>query len=162
MTENNIHTETAAGPKYRNPKPTVDIIIETKGGIVLIERRNEPFGWALPGGFVDEGESIEHAAIREALEETGLEIELEDLLYVYSNPDRDKRMHTISTVFTARADGTIKAGDDAKNAKVFSLEELPELVFDHGEILKDYIHLKASAEKPRPADKLKYYKERSS
>src|SRR5512138_3224083 len=104
---------------YRNPLPTVDIIIETGNGIVLIERKNEPFGWALPGGFVDYGESLEAAAIREAAEETSLEVTDLRLLGCYSDPSRDHRFHTISTVFVAKATGTPKAADDAKNLAVF-------------------------------------------
>src|SRR3989304_1636029 len=93
---------TAVPPK--NPFPTVDIIIEIEGkGIVLIRRKNPPYGWAIPGGFVDYGESIENAAVREALEETSLKVELLRQFHVYSSPDRDPRFHTISTVFTARA-----------------------------------------------------------
>lgn len=130
---------------YANPVPTVDIIIETGNGIVLVERKKAPFGWAIPGGFVDYGECIEDAAIREAKEETGLDIELISLLGVYSNPERDPRMHTISTVFIAKADGEPTAGDDAKSAMIFSLDRLPhDLAFDHGKILKDYIKARQS------------------
>ncbi len=124
---------------HRNPLPTVDIIIEVKGGIVLIERKNPPYGWAIPGGFVDYGESVEDCAVREAREETGLNIRLKDLLYVYSRPDRDPRHHTLTTVFIATADGQPVAGDDAKAAGVFHAHRLPApLVFDHAEILVDY------------------------
>lgn len=123
---------------YKNPLPTVDIIIEVDGGIVLIERKNPPFGWALPGGFVDYGESLEAAAQREALEETGLEVELLRQLHTYSDPQRDQRFHTISTVFVAAAKGTPQPGDDARQAKVFQREDLPPLAFDHGKILDDY------------------------
>lgn len=123
---------------YRNPTPTVDVIIEVPGGIVLIERNNPPLGWALPGGFVDEGERIEHAAAREAMEETHLEIALRALLYVYSAPDRDPRQHTMSTVFVATATGEPRAGDDAGKVEVFSLDSLPALAFDHAQILSDY------------------------
>ncbi len=124
---------------HRNPLPTVDIIIEVKGGIVLIERKNPPYGWAIPGGFVDYGESVEDCAVREAREETGLNISLKDLLYVYSRPDRDPRHHTLTTVFIATADGQPVAGDDAKAAGVFHARMLPApLVFDHAEILVDY------------------------
>ncbi len=124
---------------HRNPLPTVDIIIEVKGGIVLIERKNPPYGWAIPGGFVDYGESVEDCAVREAREETGLNIRLKDLLYVYSRPDRDPRHHTLTTVFIATADGQPVAVDDAKAAGVFHARMLPApLVFDHAEILVDY------------------------
>ena len=131
--------------QYRNPLPTVDIIIELKNGIVLIERKNEPFGWALPGGFVDYGESLEMAAVREALEETSLEIENVRLMGCYSDPTRDSRMHTISTVFIATSHGIPKAADDAINLSVFTLEMLPEqLCFDHARIMKDYAALNRS------------------
>jgi ADP-ribose pyrophosphatase YjhB (NUDIX family) len=123
---------------YRNPLPTVDIIIETKGGIVLIERINEPFGWALPGGFVDYGESLELAAVREAHEETGLAVKLIGQLHTYSEPGRDPRHHTISTVFIATADGSPVAGNDAGKAAVFMEHSLPALAFDHTAILADY------------------------
>ena len=124
---------------YRNPLPTVDIIIEVKGGIVLIERKNPPHGWAIPGGFVDYGESVEACAVREAREETSLNIRLKDLLYVYSRTERDPRHHTITTVFIATADGMPVAADDASAAGVFSALTLPApLVFDHAEILSDY------------------------
>jgi ADP-ribose pyrophosphatase YjhB (NUDIX family) len=125
---------------YRNPIPTVDIIIEITGrGIVLIRRKNTPVGWALPGGFVDYGESLEKAAVREAFEETSLRVELAGQFHTYSDPSRDPRQHTISTVFIARADGTPKAADDAAEIGIFTKEQLPEmLMFDHAEILADY------------------------
>lgn len=136
---------------YRNPTPTVDIIIEVDGGLVLIERRHDPVGWALPGGFVDEGESVESAAIREALEETSLNVQLTDLLYVYSNPKRDARQHTISTVFIASANGTPEAADDAANLKVVAIDEIPSnLCFDHARILEDYRTFKSSGRRPTP------------
>lgn len=123
----------------RNPLPTVDIIIETPGGIVLIERKNPPHGWAIPGGFVDYGETVEEAAVREAKEETGLDVTLTRLLGVYSDPRRDPRHHTISTVFVASAEGQPVADDDAADAGVFTRDCLPErLAFDHRKILKDY------------------------
>jgi ADP-ribose pyrophosphatase YjhB (NUDIX family) len=129
---------------YRNPVPTVDIIIELdSGGIVLIERKNPPPGWALPGGFVDYGESLEEAARREAREETSLEVDLVRQFHTYSRPDRDPRRHTISTVFIARAAGRPRAADDAAALGVFSREDLPvPLAFDHGQILDDYFNQK--------------------
>jgi 8-oxo-dGTP diphosphatase len=125
---------------YRNPVPTVDILIElASGGIVLIERRNEPHGWALPGGFVDYGESVEAAAVREAKEETSLDVTLTRQFHVYSDPSRDARMHTLSVVFVATADGTPVAADDAKAIGVFTKDDLPDILcFDHGQILADY------------------------
>ncbi|HMV36368.1 MAG TPA: NUDIX hydrolase [Turneriella sp.] len=138
-------------PKYRNPVPTVDIIIETPKGIVLIERRNAPHGWAIPGGFVDYGETLEHAARREAKEETSLDVELKTLLYVYSAPSRDPRLHTISAVYIASAKGTPRAADDAKNLRVFKPAELPaELAFDHRKILDDYIKFRKTGRLPKP------------
>ncbi len=126
------------GP-FKNPLPTVDIIIETNGGIVLIERKNPPHGWAIPGGFLDWGEPVEACAVREAAEETGLAVRLEELFYVYSHPDRDPRHHTVTTVFIASADGRPVAADDAENAGIFTCHTLPApLVFDHGQILDDY------------------------
>jgi 8-oxo-dGTP diphosphatase len=130
---------------YRNPLPTVDIIIELDSGIILIERKNEPLGWALPGGFVDYGESLEDAAIRESLEETSLRINDLKLLGCYSDPARDSRMHTVSTVFVAQGEGRPKAGDDAASLRIFSPESLPEkLCFDHSRIITDYLHRKRS------------------
>ena len=125
--------------RYRNPLPTVDIIIETGLGIVLILRRNPPPGWAIPGGFIDYGESAEEAAVREAFEETGLRVELTRLLGVYSKPDRDPRHHTISTVFVGTASGEPRGLDDAAEAGVFNAGNLPgSIAFDHAEILEDY------------------------
>ena len=130
--------------EFRNPVPTVDVIIEDgDGGIVLIRRKNPPLGWALPGGFVDYGESLEQAAMREALEETSLPIILTGQLHTYSNPGRDPRRHTITTVYTARADGTPRAGDDAAEAGTFKEGALPTpLVFDHADILADFFRLR--------------------
>ncbi|QJA05913.1 NUDIX hydrolase [Thermosulfurimonas marina] len=133
--------------KYRNPFPTVDLIIETPGGIVLVRRKNPPYGWALPGGFVDYGESLEEAALREAQEETGLSVTLLCQFYTYSRPGRDPRFHTITTVYVARAEGEPRGGDDAAEARAFAVEELPwsELAFDHGEILRDYLEIRDAA-----------------
>lgn len=122
----------------QNPLVTVDIIIEVEGGIVLIERRNPPHGWALPGGFVDYGESLESAAAREAFEETGLRLNGLQQFHSYSAPNRDPRHHTVSTVFTAKATGRPVAGDDAGRVGIFTERSLPPLVFDHGIILHDY------------------------
>ena len=122
---------------YKNPIPTVDIIIELEGGIVFINRANPPFGWALPGGYVDYGESLEEAAYREALEETGLKIEFLRQFHTYSDPLRDARQHNISTVFLAKAEGQLQPGSDAKMAEIFTTPPQP-LVFDHAKILKDY------------------------
>lgn len=134
----------AAVRVYRNPVPTVDIIIETDGGIVLIKRGNSPYGWALPGGYVDYGESLEDAARREASEETSLEITGLRLLGCYSDPARDSRQHNISTVFVATGCGTLRAGDDAAAAAVFSTSALPTpLCFDHEQIINDYLKRKA-------------------
>jgi len=133
---------------YRNPAPTVDIIIETEGGIVLIERKNPPFGWALPGGFVDYGESFEDAARREAAEETGLAVELQLQLHTYSDPNRDARQHTASTVFVATASGRPTAADDAQRADVFFQDALPPLVFDHERIVGDYFNFKKTGQSP--------------
>ncbi|HEX9024294.1 MAG TPA: NUDIX hydrolase [Geobacteraceae bacterium] len=125
--------------QYRNPFPTVDVIIEMPEGIVLIERKNPPFGWALPGGFVDYGESLEAAAIREAQEETSLAVSDLRLVGCYSDPARDARMHTISTVYAGKGSGTPHAADDALNLRIFRLDELPpQLCFDHARILADY------------------------
>ncbi len=137
-------------PVYRNPVPTVDVVVHEPGrGVVLIERRNPPLGWALPGGFVDWGETVEAAAVREAAEETGLDVALTGLLGVYSDPARDPRMHTMSTVFTARARDpeALRAGDDAASARFFPLDALPDLAFDHARILSDFMAV--SNENPR-------------
>lgn len=127
---------------YRNPVPTVDTVIHIPGrGIVLIKRLNKPFGWALPGGFIDYGESAEIAAVREAKEETGLTVVLTGLLGVYSDPARDPRQHTISVVYTAQAldPDELAAGDDAKGLDVFPIGQWPSpLCFDHERIVNDY------------------------
>ena len=126
--------------EHRNPVPTVDIIIMYMNGIVLIRRKNPPEGWALPGGFVDYGETLEDAAVREAKEETGLDVRLVRQFHSYSDPRRDPRQHTISTVFLAEASGDASAGDDAAEVGFFSTHDLPDiLAFDHRRILEDYI-----------------------
>lgn len=142
--------------RYRNPFPTVDIIIEihdgtsaetepsnksrsSETGVVLIKRKNPPFGWALPGGFVDYGESLETAAVREAKEEISLDVTLSYQLGAYSDPSRDPRHHTISVVFVAKAHGMPIAADDATAVGIFDAHTLPApLVFDHDKILRDY------------------------
>ena len=137
--------------EYRNPKPTVDLLVELQGGLVLIQRKNPPHGWALPGGFVDEWEKVEDAARREAKEETGLDVLLETLLYVYSDPKRDPRHHTITVVFIAQATGEPIAGDDAQAAEVFQLTDLPDdIVFDHRDIIEDYRIFRMTGERPSP------------
>ena len=132
-------------PSYKNPFPTVDIIIFSgPDSVVLIERSNPPHGWAIPGGFIDYGESAERAAVREAREETGLDVVLTSLVGVYSDPDRDPRKHTLSVAFSAvpadpgALEASLKGGSDAARAKLFSLDELPPLVFDHAAILDDF------------------------
>lgn len=135
----------AARELPRTPLLTVDAVIEVDEGIVLIERANAPHGWAFPGGFVDVGESVETAAMREAREETGLEVELVELLGVYSDPDRDPRGHTVSIVFVARAAGQPRAASDAAGAAVFPPDEPPcPLAFDHAWILEDYRRWRAA------------------
>ncbi len=118
--------------------------------IVLIERLNPPFGWALPGGFVDYGESVEDAAAREAAEETGLQVKLTEQFQVYSDPQRDPRLHTLSVVFLATAKGDPLAGDDAKNLGVFEIWDLPgNLCFDHDRILRDYRYFREHGLRPK-------------
>ncbi|MBN2298277.1 MAG: NUDIX hydrolase [Deltaproteobacteria bacterium] len=130
--------------RYRNPFPTVDIIIEYSSGIVLVSRKNPPHGWALPGGFVDYGESLENAARREAREETSLRIDNLQMFHVYSDPGRDPRFHTITTVFVARGEGVLQASDDAVDAVVVDPYHLPDpVVFDHAKIIEDYREWKA-------------------
>jgi ADP-ribose pyrophosphatase YjhB (NUDIX family) len=124
---------------FRNPAPTVDIIIRVGTGVVLIKRKNPPFGWALPGGFIDYGEPAESAAVREAKEETCLDITDVRQFRVYSDPDRDPRGHTLAVVFIARAEGLPCGADDAAEAVIFAKDDLPEsLAFDHAQILRDY------------------------
>lgn len=139
---------------YRNPTPTVDLILELidrpHRPILLIERLNPPLGWALPGGFVDYGETLEQAARREAAEETGLSVALVQQFCLYSNPQRDPRQHTISLVFLATATGEPSAGDDAKAVGIFNPWELPpNLCFDHDRILQDYLQYRHYGIRPR-------------
>lgn len=139
----------------RNPAPTVDIIIELdSGGIVLIKRKNPPPGWAIPGGFIDYGESAEDAALREAQEETTLKVQLVELLHVYSDPQRDPRHHTISTVFIAKASGIPYGADDAAEAQVFTEGNLPTpFAFDHAQILRDYFIYKQTGKRPQYSER---------
>ncbi len=139
---------------YRNPVPTVDIIIELidrpHRPIILIERKSSPFGWAIPGGFVDYGESVETAAIREAAEEVSLQIELIEQFQVYSDPNRDPRKHTLSVVFLAAAKGEPQAADDAKTIGIFHTWDVPaNLCFDHDKILRDYWQYRHYGLRPR-------------
>ena len=136
----------------RGPSPTVDVVIALPGDrVVLVRRKHPPPGWALPGGFVDEGETLEAAAAREAREETGLAVALTDLLYVYSDPRRDPRRHTVSAVFLGRAEGEPAGGDDAAEARAFAWDALPSpLAFDHGEILRDARRLLLTGTRRRP------------
>jgi 8-oxo-dGTP diphosphatase len=133
----------------RTPYLAVDVIVQLwEGdrfrGIVLVERKNPPVGLAIPGGFVEVGESVERAAVREIEEETGLKVNLKKLLGVYSDPDRDPRFHVVSVVFVGDAEGEPRAGSDAKGVKVFKLEDIPldRLVFDHRRIILDYLQLR--------------------
>jgi ADP-ribose pyrophosphatase YjhB (NUDIX family) len=136
--------------RQKTPFLTVDIIIEVEDrGIVLIERKNFPSGWALPGGFVDYGETLENAAVREAKEETSLEVRLIEQFHTYSDPKRDPRHHTVSTVFIAQASGTPHGADDAKRAELFTEGKLPSpIAFDHPKILSDYFHYKRTGKRP--------------
>jgi 8-oxo-dGTP diphosphatase len=144
----------SATGEYRNPAPTVDILIELDGQpgtLVFIERAHEPVGWALPGGFVDYGESLAAAAVREAKEETGLDVELIELFHSYSDPARDARRHTISAVFIARAAGLPAGGDDAARAQVAPADAPPgTLVFDHATIVADYLAYRRTGRRPPP------------
>ena len=121
------------------PHLTVDTVIIYEGKIVLIRRKNPPFQghFALPGGFVEVGETVEDAAVREAKEETGLDVRLLKLLGVYSDPSRDPRGHTVSVCFLALGSGNLKAGSDAKETGLFGIDEIPELAFDHNKIIED-------------------------
>lgn len=128
--------------EYRNPIPTTDAIIAREdGAIVLIQRKNPPLGWAIPGGYVEYGEELSKACAREAREETSLEVEPVAQLFTYSDPRRDPRQHNISTVYACRTKaGELEATDDAADAKWFAERDVPwaELCFDHAEILRDY------------------------
>ncbi|MBU0693988.1 MAG: NUDIX hydrolase [Candidatus Omnitrophica bacterium] len=136
------------GKVSQGPFVTVDGIVEYRQGIVMIERSNPPFGWALPGGFLDYGESLESAVAREIKEETGLEFVDFKQFKTYSEPDRDPRFHTVSVVFTGCGQGELVAASDAKSAKVFELNSLPQnLAFDHGEIIRDYMRCRALSKK---------------
>lgn len=140
-------------PQHAAPGPALaaDAIIEVDGGIVLIERRFEPLGWAIPGGFVEVGETVEHAAAREAKEETGLDVELRALLGVYSDPARDARRHVVSVVFVATAQGTPVGADDAARAVVVDPADPPApLAFDHARILSDYVAFRRTGRAPSP------------
>jgi 8-oxo-dGTP diphosphatase len=138
---------------HRNPVPTVDVIIELEGGIVFIERRNPPAGWALPGGYVDVGEPLSAAAVREAREETQLQVELQEQFFAYSAPDRDPRQHTLSVVFIGSARGQPRGDDDARRALVAPPEQPPSpLAFDHARIVADYLHYRRTGKRP-PADR---------
>ncbi len=127
------------------PFVTVDVIIEYGDGIVLIERSNPPYGWALPGGFLDYGESLEDAVVREAKEETNLDLKDVRQFHTYSAPNRDPRFHTVSTVFVAKGEGDLKAGDDAQGVKVVPYKDLLLLdyAFDHKNIIQDYLLFKS-------------------
>jgi 8-oxo-dGTP diphosphatase len=138
-------------PRPVCPPIAADVIAELDDHIVLIERKNFPHGWAIPGGFVDYGETVEQAAMREALEETSLEVELRALLGVYSRPDRDPRGQTVTVVYVGRARGTPQARDDAKSVALFLPDKPPSpLAFDHAEILGDYLNFLRAGELPAP------------
>jgi ADP-ribose pyrophosphatase YjhB (NUDIX family) len=138
-------------PRPECPPVAADVIAEIGGKIVLIERKNFPYGYAIPGGFVDFGETVENAAVREAREEISLEVEIRELLGVYSRPDRDPRGQTITAVYIARASGEPKGADDAASAALYDPRNPPSpLAFDHAEILRDYIHFLDTGERPTP------------
>jgi ADP-ribose pyrophosphatase YjhB (NUDIX family) len=132
----------------KTPLLTVDIIVEMDGGVVLVERRNPPPGWALPGGFVDVGEQLGAAAAREAREETSLDVVLVELFHAYSAPARDPRGHAVSVVFIGRATGRPVGADDAARAAIHPLDRLPPLAFDHALILEDYLAYRRTGRRP--------------
>ena len=133
----------------RNPLPTADVLIEVGDRIVLVRRKHPPEGWAIPGGFVEVGETVETAAVREAFEETGLRVTLTALLGVYSDPARDPRHHTITTAYVGRAEGAPLGGDDAAEARLFGEADLPSpIAFDHAKILADYFRYKKTGIRP--------------
>jgi 8-oxo-dGTP diphosphatase len=146
--------------EYKNPTPVVDMIVELEGStkdfprIVLIQRKNPPYGLAIPGGYVDEGEALWEAAKREALEELNIGINIKELFHVYSNPDRDPRSHNVSTVFLAKAMGFPVAGDDAAEVVTVELSEgflqQATLAFDHKQILQDYLFYRRTGTRPSP------------
>ncbi|MBF0382694.1 MAG: NUDIX hydrolase [Magnetococcales bacterium] len=135
--------------ELKTPNLSADVIIELMDypgrPIVLIERQNPPFGFAVPGGFIDIGERVEEGARREAQEETGLEVDLIALLGLYSNPKRDPRFHTATAVYIAQAHGKPVAGDDAKDCQIVQVDNLPkQLAFDHSLVLSDYLNYRAT------------------
>ena len=137
-------------PELKTPYVTADTIIRYQGGIVLIERKNEPSGWAIPGGFVEIGESVEQAAVREAREETSLDVALVEQFYTYSKPGRDPRFHTVTVVFIGIGAGALKGRDDARRAEVFLSNNLPgQIAFDHRKIIQDYYRYLATGVRPR-------------
>jgi 8-oxo-dGTP diphosphatase len=141
VSEDSTTSYVAKKKAYRGPSPTVDVILERDGKVLLIERKNPPFGWALPGGFIDYGEAAENAAVREVLEEVQLEVELVRQLHTYSTPDRDPRQHTLTVVFVGKIldpQANPMAADDAKECRFFARDDLPELAFDHAQVLEDY------------------------
>ena len=139
-----------SGFEPKTPYVAADIIIRYQGGIVLIERKNEPAGWALPGGFVEIGESVEEAAVREAREETSLDVALVEQFYTYSKPGRDPRFQTVTVVFIGIGAGTLKGRDDARRAEVFGPSNLPEqIAFDHRKIINDYYQYLATGLRPQ-------------
>ena len=138
------------GPQ-RNPYPTVDLLVARGDSILLVRRMHAPHGWALPGGFVDVGETVGAAAVREAKEETGLDVRLDAILHVYSDPARDPRRHTLTVAFVAQADSEPTGGDDAAEACFFPLGALPSpIVFDHARIISDFVHFRRTGQRPDP------------